>query len=98
MAPIIARTVATFNAEKTNGRAVGIRTRRKISSSPAAYERISSIWDGRTDVSPRRVFTKTGKKHRTPAVAIRGAGERGSNQALKIGEKAMIGIALAAMA
>src|SRR5689334_13131712 len=98
MAPIIARTVATFNAEKTNGRAVGTRTRRKISSSPAAYERISSIWDGRTEVNPRKVFTNTGKKHRMPAVAIRGESESGSNQALKIGEKAMIGMALAAIA
>ena len=46
-----------------NGSAFGIRTRRKISISPAAYERISSIDDGRTLVSPRSVFTITGKKH-----------------------------------
>src|SRR5437764_5189788 len=98
MAPIIARTVATFNAAKTNGRAVGTRTRRKMSSSLAAYDRIRSTCAGRTEVSPLRVFTSTGKKHRTPAVAIRGAGESGSNQALKIGENAMIGIALAAIA
>src|SRR5436305_12966489 len=98
MAPIIARTVATFNAENTNGNAVGTRTRRKISSSLAAYDRIRSICAGRTEVSPRSVFTSTGKKQRTPAVAIRGAGESGSNQALKIGENAMIGIAVAALA
>src|SRR6478609_8293824 len=98
MAPIIARTVATFNAENTKGSAVGTRTRRKMSSSLAAYDRIRSIWDGRTEVRPRSVLTITGKKQRTAAVAILGAGESGSNQALKIGEKAMIGIALAAIA
>src|SRR6476646_4893247 len=98
MAPIIASTVATFNAAKTNGSAVGIRTRRKISSSPAAYERISSTWDGRTEVRPRSVLTMTGKKQRTAAVAIRGVSESGSNQALKIGANAMIGIAFAAIA
>src|SRR5213080_2738219 len=98
MAPIIASTVATFNAAKMNGSAVGTRTRRKISSSLAAYERIRSICGGRTEVNPRSVLTNTGKKHRTAAVAIRGAGDNGSNQALKIGEKAMIGIALAAIA
>src|SRR3954447_1251964 len=94
----MARTVATFNAAKTNGRAVGTRTRRKIASSPAAYDRISSTCAGRTDVRPRRVLTNTGKKQRTAAVAIRGDIERGSNQALKIGENAMIGIAFAAIA
>ena len=52
MAPIIARTVATFNAAKRYGSAFGIRTRRKISISPAAYERISSIDDGRTRRQP----------------------------------------------
>ena len=36
MAPIIASTVAIFKAEKMNGSAFGIRTRRKISSSPDA--------------------------------------------------------------
>ena len=74
MAPIIASTVAIFNAEKTYGSAFGIRTRRKISTSPAAYERISSIEDGRTDVSPRSVFTSTGKKQSTAAITIFGAG------------------------
>src|SRR3954471_15759198 len=98
MAPIIASTGATFNAEKTNGSAVGTRTRRKMSSSPAAYDRIRSTCAGRTDVRPRSVLTKTGKKQRTAAVAIRGDGDSGSNQALKIGEKAMIGIAFAAIA
>ena len=36
IAPIIARTVATFKAAKMYGSAVGIRRRRKIWSSPAA--------------------------------------------------------------
>src|SRR4051812_46178866 len=98
MAPIIARTVATFNAENTKGNAVGTRTRRKMSNSLAAYDRIRSTWEGRTEVRPRRVLTSTGKKQRTAAVAILGAGESGSNQALKIGENAMIGIAFAAIA
>src|SRR4051795_1625705 len=59
---------------------------------------MSSTCAGRTDVRPRSVLTKTGKKQRTAAVAMRGDGESGSNQALKIGEKAMIGIAFAAIA
>src|SRR4051812_27090283 len=98
MAPIIASTVATFKAENTKGNAVGARTFRKIVSSPAAYERISSIDDGRTLVRPRSAFTITGKKHSTAATAIFELGESGSNQALKIGAKAMIGIAFAAIA
>src|SRR5918993_65991 len=52
-APIIASTVATFKAVKRYGSEFGIRTRRKISTSPAAYDRISSIDDGRTEVRPR---------------------------------------------
>ena len=44
------------------------------------------------------MLTITGKKQSTAAVAMRGAGESGSNQALKIGANAMIGIALAAIA
>src|SRR5918911_814829 len=69
-APIIARTVATFKAEKRYGSEFGRRTRRKISSSPAAYERMSSIDEGRTEVNPRSVFTRTGKKTRIAAIAI----------------------------
>src|ERR671915_2537973 len=98
MAPIIASTVATFKAVKMYGSAVGKRTRRKISSSPAAYERMSSIWLGRTDVSPRSVFTNTGKKTSTAAIAIFEAGLSVPNQLFVIGAKAMIGIALAAIA
>ena len=45
MAPIIASTVATFNPENTYGSELGSRTRRKIASSLAAYERMSSIED-----------------------------------------------------
>ena len=97
-APIIASTLATFSAVKMKGRAVGKRTRRQIVRSLAAYERISSIWRGETLVSPRRVLTITGKKQRTPAIAIFELRESGSNHALKIGAKAMIGIALAAIA
>src|SRR5918992_4621068 len=94
----MASTVATFKAVKMYGSAVGKRTRRKISSSPAAYERMSSIWLGRTDVSPRSVFTNTGKKTSTAAIAIFEAGLSSPNQLFVIGAKAMIGIALAAIA
>src|SRR5918999_2061516 len=97
-APIIARTLATFNAEKRYGSELGSRTRRKISSSPAAYERMSSIDDGRTDVSPRSVLTKTGKKQRTAAIAILESGFSRPNHWFVIGAKAMIGIAFAAIA
>src|SRR5262245_32057932 len=98
MAPIIASTVAIFKAEKMNGSAFGIRTRLKISHSPHAYERISSIELGRTDVRPRSVFTKTGKKQSTAAITIFESGLRAPNQLFVIGAKAMIGIAFAAIA
>src|SRR5918996_2873944 len=98
MAPIIASTVATLSAEKMYGSAFGIRTRRKISSSPAAYDRISSIAEGGTEVSPRSVLMSTGKKQITAAIAIFDAGERTPNQLFVIGAKAMIGIAFAAIA
>ena len=96
MAPIIASTLAIFSAANTYGSEVGMRTRRKTAMLPAAYERISSTCCGRTDVSPRSVLTSTGKKHRNAAMKIF---EPFSipNQALAIGAKAMIGIALAAM-
>ena len=44
------------------------------------------------------MFTITGKKQSTPAIAIFECGESGSNQALKIGANAMIGTAFAAIA
>ena len=81
-----------------NGSAAGTRTRRKMSSSLAAYERISSIASGCTDVSPRNVFTSTGKKQRMPVIAHFACGFRTPNQAFVIGAKAMIGIALVAIA
>ena len=98
IAPIIASTLATFSAVKRYGSAVGTRTRRQISSSPAAYDRISSIWRGLALWSPRSVFTSTGRKQRTPAIAIFDVGESGLSQASKIGANAMIGMALAAIA
>src|SRR3954468_20295828 len=98
IAPIIERTVAILRPVKRKGSAVGIRTRRKMSSSPAAYERMSSTDAGRTDVSPRSVFTKTGKKQRTAAIAIFDVLPNGPNHAFVIGAKAMIGTALAAIA
>src|SRR3954447_3838782 len=98
IAPIMARTVATFKAEKTSGSAVGARSFQKTAISPAAYERISSSEVGRTLVSPRSVLTITGKKQRTAATAIFEVAASGSNQALKIGANAMIGTALAAIA
>ena len=81
-----------------NGSDVGIRTCRKTSTFPAAYERISSIARGLTDVSPRSVFTITGKKQRTAAIAIFEKGFRSPNQLFVIGANAMIGTALAATA
>jgi len=81
-----------------NGSDVGIRTCRKTSTFPAAYERISSIARGLTDVSPRNVFTITGKKQRTAAIAIFEKGFRSPNQLFVIGANAMIGTALAATA
>src|SRR4051812_16771912 len=91
IAPIIERTVEILSAVKMNGNAVGKRTRRKMSISPAAYERISSIEVGRTDVRPRTVLTNTGKKQMTPAIAIFDVLPNGPNHALVIGAKAMIG-------
>ncbi len=74
-----------------------MRTRRNTSRSDAAYERISSIDSGSTDVSPRNVFTSTGKKHRTAAIVTFDHGLRSPNHAFVIGAKAMIGIAFAAI-
>ena len=59
---------------------------------------MSSIDSGSTEVSPRRAFTSTGKKHSTAAITIFDHGLRRPNQAFVIGAKAMIGIALAAIA
>ena len=83
---------------KTNGRADGIRTRRKTSIWLAAYERINSIDSGRTDVRPRSVLTSTGKKQSTPAIAHFECGLSTPNHAFVIGAKAMIGIAFTAIA
>ena len=83
---------------KTYGSAVGTRTRRQISRSLQAYERISSIWRGLALCRPRIVFTITGRKQSTAAIAIFECGESGSNQTSKIGANAMIGTAFAAIA
>src|SRR5690349_11316229 len=66
--------------------------------SEAAYERISSSDDGRTDVSPLVVLTITGKNTRIPAMAIFEVFSSGPNHWFVIGANAMIGTALAAMA
>ena len=44
------------------------------------------------------MFTRTGKKQRTAAIAIFENFEKGENQASVIGAKAMIGTAFAAIA
>src|SRR6187402_2661298 len=98
MAPIIARTVATFRPEKTYGSDVGSRTRRKTVRSLAAYERISSSEDAGTEVSPFIVFTSMGKKQRIAAIAIFEDMPVTPNQLFVIGANAMIGIAPAAIA
>ena len=67
-------------------------------TSDAAYERISSIDDGRTDVSPLVVLTITGKNTRIAAIAIFEVFSSGPNHWLVIGANAMIGTALAAIA
>src|SRR5918994_5728725 len=98
MAPIIASTVATFNPAKTYGCAFGSRTRRNTVLSFAAYERMSSIAEGGTDVRPRVVFTIMGKKHRTAAMTIFEVMPVTPNQLFVIGANAMIGTAPAAIA
>src|SRR5437763_3146161 len=98
IAPIIESTAATFRPVNMNGSELGIRTRRKIAASPPAYERISSIEDGCTEVSPRNVLTIVGKKQSTAAIDIFENGFRRPNQLLVIGENAMIGTAFAAIA
>src|SRR5712691_2790643 len=98
IAPIIESTAATFRPVNMNGSEFGIRTWRNTAMSPAAYERMSSIDLGFTDVSPRNVFTITGKKQRTAAIAIFETGFRSPNQLFVIGAKAMIGTAFAAIA
>ena len=59
---------------------------------------MSSIDDGCTEISPRSVLIIVGKKQRTAAIAIFETGFSSPNQLLVIGAKAMIGIALAAIA
>src|SRR3954449_13305343 len=97
-APIMASTVPTFSAENRYGSEFGSRTRRKMVYSEAAYERISSIDDGRTEVRPLAVFTMTGKNTRIAAMAIFEVFSSGPNHWLVIGANAMMGTALAAMA
>src|SRR5690349_8345658 len=92
----MASTLAILSAAKRYGSDVGTRTRRKTAMLPAAYDRISSTWPGRTDVSPRSVLTSTGKKQRSAAMKIFDPFSI-PNHALAIGAKAMIGIADAAM-
>src|SRR5436305_15029009 len=98
IAPIIASTLETFRPVKMNGRAFGMRTRRKIAIWPAAYECISSSDSGRTDVRPRSALTRTGKKQSTAAITIFELLLNGENHAFAIGANAMIGTALAAIA
>ena len=98
IAPIIASTLATLSAVNTKGSAAGTRTRRQISSSEAAYERMSSTWRGLALCRPRIVFTITGRKQGTAEIAIFECGESGLNQTPKIGANATIGTAFAAIA
>src|ERR1700674_2277129 len=98
MAPIIERTVATFSPVNMCGSEFGIRTRQNVESRPAAYDCISSIDDGWTEVSPRSVLIITGKKQSSAAIAIFEKGFSRPNQLFMIGANAMIGIALAATA
>ena len=74
-----------------------MRTRLKTTRCGAAYERMSSSDSGRTDVSPRSVFTSTGKKQRTAAMTIFDHGESVPNHAFVIGANATIGTAFAAI-
>ena len=85
------------SAEKTIRKRARNADRRKTSRSGAAYERISSIDSGSTDVSPRNVFTSTGKKHRTAAIVTFDQGLRSPNHAFVIGANAMMGTAFAAI-
>src|SRR6266508_2876107 len=98
LAQIIESTAATFRPVNMNGSEFGIRTWRKTETSPAAYERMSSIDRGFTDVRPRKVLTITGKKQSTAAIAIFETWFSRPNQLLVIGAKAMIGTAFAAIA
>src|SRR5215210_4627850 len=59
---------------------------------------ISSICCGLTEVSPRSVFTSTGKKQSTAAITIFESWLSVPNQLFVIGANAMIGIAFAAIA
>src|SRR5262249_54329455 len=98
IAPIIDRTAAIFSPVNMKGSELGMRTRRNVSSSPPPYERISSIEDGCTDVSPRRALIIVGKKQSTGGMTICETGLIRPNQLLVIGANAMIGTALAAIA
>src|SRR6188508_3331890 len=98
MAPMRLSVDASFRAVNRYGIEFGIRTLRRISPSDAAYERMSSRALGSAPDSPRVMLAMTGKNDRTAAIRILDSGLVSPNQALKIGDRAMIGIAFAAIA
>ena len=99
IAPIIESTLATFSPVKMNGSEVGIRTRRKIASSPARVRahqldrRGSHARSARAACSPSPGRSRA--RRRSPSSR---RGSRSPNQLFVIGAKAMIGIAFAATA
>src|SRR5215210_3171780 len=60
MAPISDSVTFSFSAWNTNGSEAGRRSRRKVSSGDAAYERISSSDVGSTDTIPLNAVTAIG--------------------------------------
>src|SRR3979490_1380618 len=93
-----ASVVAMRRAVNQYGSALGMRRRRRISMSPAAYERMSSRAAGSTWVRPRTVFTITGKKTIRAEIVIGGRTLSEPNQLIVIGANARIGIELAPIA
>src|SRR3989304_4165193 len=97
-APIRLNTVATRKALNKNGRALGMRKANNVLKSLAAYDLINSSARGSTCVKPRTVLINTGKNTITATIAIHEKGLLGPNQLNRIGEKAIIGTELAAIA
>src|SRR4030088_3461210 len=98
IAPMSESVALTFTAVKMYGRAFGMRTSRKTSSSRVAYERMSSSDAGSTRVRPRSVLIMIGKNTSTATTIIFESGFKMPNQLFMMGANAMIGPEFAAIA
>ncbi len=84
---------AIFNAVNRYGTAFGTRTLRRIATSVAAYERMSSSWIACTSRSPRATLTSTMKYTTSVTISRRGTSLVTENMLLNTETKTKIGTA-----